>query len=145
MQFNNQLINILESLKNIEAVSKTLRTQSNSLNLTNLLKITPSQIILGEKYDLQKKISHNPSKSNKSLEAENIKRFIRKIGPHIKMLNHVGIGYACSDFNREIDYYKTILVETKFKLYEESSNDPNSRWFFVGDTNNWKAPFLKLY
>jgi len=52
--------------------------------------------------------------------------------------------YACPNINKELDYFKKFLIGTDFKLYEEKSDNPAQRWFFIGNLENWEHPLFEL-
>lgn len=70
--------------------------------------------------------------------------FLSELDSSLIRLNHLGISYCCSDFESEILYYKKILANQVFSLYEEQSGEINSKWLFLGDTSDWQAPLFEI-
>jgi len=56
----------------------------------------------------------------------------------------LGISYACEDFESEIVFYQSILQSFGFSLYEEPSNDPNAKWLFAGNIDNWQSSLFEI-
>ena len=71
-------------------------------------------------------------------------RLISQISPHLLRLNHIGFEYFAESRDEELSRIKTAIQKSEVFLYEEHSNDPNSAWFFVGDTARWQDPLIEI-
>jgi len=71
-------------------------------------------------------------------------KLIAQLSPHLLRLNHIAFQYFAESRDEELSRIKTSLQGSGFSVYEEMSNDPDSVWFFVGDTTNWQDPLLEI-
>jgi hypothetical protein len=105
-----------------------------------LLKITPKALYLTGNTNIYSKIQSN----GECMESPAIQKFISDLGKNIVRINHLGVSYYCSDIDQEIESYKKLLENTSFNLHEEPSGNPNQKWLFVGDVNNWEDPMFEI-
>ncbi len=58
-------------------------------------------------------------------------------------LNHLGFCYKVDSQTEERERLIKLIKDSKFKLYEEPSND-EGKWYFIGNTDNWEAPMIEM-
>lgn len=93
---------------------------------------------------LQRKLVSNHSAKDKPVNFGQLDAFLRFVNKSITGLNHCGIGYICKDIDEEIQGYKDAVASTPNKLYEEVSNVPGVRWFFIGDKTKEDSCLFEL-
>ena len=94
--------------------------------------------------DIIQKITAQRDKFNKPVPEERWQNFFEELGSSYIRLNHLGISYACDNFEQEISLYKKMISERGLDLYEEPSGDQNTRWLFIGDTSDWQAQLFEI-
>ncbi|MEI8061502.1 MAG: hypothetical protein WCG99_04425 [Candidatus Berkelbacteria bacterium] len=94
--------------------------------------------------DVIHKIVAKRSKFSKPLVEESWRNFIKELGSSFVSLNHLGINYACENFEQEISYYKQLISGSGLSIYEELSGEQNVRWLFIGDTSNWQNQLFEV-
>lgn len=123
----------------------SLSNKSTSLHLDDesLVDINEKSILLLGKEDISQRILPVPQRKVSScINLDKLEKFCSKID--IVRLNHLGISYGISDIGKELDHLKSLLDKTTFRLYEEKSDNPNQRWFFIGKKENWEYPLFEL-
>ena len=134
---------LLESLKELSGVlqNSPLRIEEDSVSLLSgdlkIATITSTDILVGET-SYQKVMN----KTGKSTEAQH--GFFREIGNRIIRLNHLGISYFTEDMDEDIEKLKYTARQLNAHAYEEISNDPSWRWFFVGNKDNWQNALFEI-
>lgn len=140
---------------NLQVLDKVLSKRGNSPFITThqeivlknsgreLARISDSEILIsGENWEdkiMTTVTDGNPVKSN-----NNFKNFINEVSHFLTRLNHLGISYYCDNIEEEM---RNIQVNTKksgLKTYLEVSDDPDQKWIFIGDTNNWQDPLFEI-
>lgn len=138
---------ILKTFNPILSKSKFISIFSDAISVktTNgvFVEITKNKLLLVNKIDLLEKIKPNTTKTN-ILESQKIKAFLNEINPFFIRLNHVGISYYCENPLQEIDAYKDILKDTKFKIYQEQSESTDEKWYFIGNITNYETPLCEI-
>lgn len=142
------IVNLLSAFANINngQVNKYLRfKQAIQLfsGTSKLLEINENTIQLCG-HDITNKLLAKHDKLNKDLTDNNWSKFLSELDNSLLRLNHLGISYACNDFKSEILYYKKLLVSHNFSLYEELSDDTNSKWLFIGNISDWQSPLFEI-
>jgi hypothetical protein len=94
--------------------------------------------------DITHKIMAEKDKYNKAILKEEWLNFLGELGGSYVQLNHLGISYACKDLDREVSYYKNLVSAWGLNLYEESSDDLNARWLFVGDITDLQTQLFEI-
>jgi len=113
------------------------------LNQIPLITIDENYISLFSNTNLQEKITLNSAlQKSQYIDFKKFEEFCSQLD--LVKVNHLGISYSCPNIDEEIKFYKTILKDTKFKLYEETSGNPYNRWFFIGNTKHWEDPMFEL-
>ncbi len=147
MQLNESIITLLHFLSQHEGEeTKYLKTNTKQATILSggeqLVQINNNSILLFDKYNLQDKINTTQQMMG-TVNLENIEHFFESISESIIRLNHVGISYACKNFDKEIKQYLKILKPGKTMFKEESENSDN-KWFFIGDKTNWQDPLFEI-
>lgn len=142
------IINLLSTFKSINSVQVNKYLKFNHLiqlfsGNSKLLEINENAIQLCER-DITKRILATYDKLNKDLADNKWSDFLSELNGSLLRLNHLGISYACNDFESEILYYKKLLVDHDFSFYEEPSDNANSKWLFIGDTSDWQSPLFEV-
>jgi len=108
-----------------------------------LFKIDGEQLFLCGQ-DITNKLLAKKDGFSKEVSLSELDNFKKSIKNSFVRLNHVGISYACSDIEQELSFYKGIIKDSNFSLYEEQSNDPSSKWLFVGSTDDWQSTLFEI-
>ncbi len=143
MNINTAILNIIGKLHQ----KKFLTVDENEAKIIveekELFFIDNSSIQLASKVNLLTKLNLLKNNNSNFSEAKT-NNLIEKLATKFIRLNHVGISYFCKDISAELEEYKIALKNTSFKMYEESSEDPYQKWFFVGNINDWQAPLVEI-
>ncbi len=151
MELNRHLLYLSGLIKNlnIELSDRFLYLDNEKLSIqiegNSLLEVNEESILLLGLKDIEKRIlPSKPFLSSSIFESVNLDNFFSELGNSVTLFNHMGISYVCSDFDKEIFKLKNIISGSIFKIYEEDSGDPNQRWFFIGNKDNWQSPLFEL-
>lgn len=107
------------------------------------VRVTDHSIELCEHNITDKIISENSQFENQPSNRK-WSHFLTELGDSFIRLNHLGVSYSAHDLDQEISFYKKIISKKNICVYEEHSDDPNSRWIFVGNTFDWQAPLFEI-
>lgn len=127
----------------VSLVSIIVQPHNDQVNKYLELEINDQGLLL-HKQDITDKLLAKSDDFNKELKTEGLNKFIQTIGKSFLRLNHLGISYACNNFDSEILFYKNLLMNSNFSLYEEPSGDANSKWLFIGDISDWQSPLFEI-
>ena len=130
---------MVEVLIKISKLLACLNYQKNEA----IWEITEQQLILAG-VDISDKLLAKNDKFEQNIEIANFNKFIDELGNNFVRLNHVGINYRCPSIERENEFYKKIIEKTNLHLYEEKSDNRNTKWLFIGNLANWQSPLFEL-
>ena len=148
MKLNEVIISILRDLNNLknENIMKYLLAENGIVTIkidgSKLVEITADEIILNGENLEEKILCENKDKIPTKIH--NFTPFLKEISHSITRLNHIGISYFCENIDKEIGTYEKILENSNFKIYEGESGKARSRWFFIGDKNDWNSPLFEI-
>jgi hypothetical protein len=142
-----EVLGLLRKLNN-KKINKYLEINKDyakiKLEDSILCEINSDSITLDENFDVLNKITVDGEYDQK-IESKQIVNFIKNISNSIIRLNHVGIAYFCTDIEKEINFYKKMLKNSKIKIYEEDSGDKRERWLFLGNLkDDWESPLFEV-
>ena len=149
MNLNNYILEILIALKSIhnQVINKQLEIKDTTaklkLNKKDFIQIAENAITINGKMDIGNNIlvsTRGPENTNRN----KIKDFVDVISNSITGINHLGIGYSCSNMVSELEKYTSFVKGTFLKLYEEDSGSEDTKWFFMGDISNPQNPLFEI-
>jgi len=152
MEFNKHLLSILSLIKNLNISPSDRFLHSDNekkiifqIDNNPLVEINEESISLLGNHDIEKRIlPEKPSSHHTSFDRSNLDNFFSDLGVKTTLFNHVGISYVCSNFDVELSKLQDVIKGSIYKLYEEDSGDPNQRWFFIGNRDEWQYPLFEL-
>lgn len=147
--FNNVL------LQSLRSVDRSLGSKGNSPFVSaaygiainterkNLITVTGNDIVIAGKsfQDMLVKPSTLPATPDIN---QRLDSFLNGISENLVRLNHVGISYFCDDLQEEIQNLGELSKSADIPLYEERSSEPDEKWLFIGNTNNWEDPMVEF-
>lgn len=112
---------------------------------SKLLTITSSSLAFPDIPIPQTVFSKPSSLSDYFVPNTQIEAFINLLTEKdlIIRLNHIGFCYLVDSKKQERERLKIIIERSKWKLYQEDSNDL-SDWFFLGDKTIWQDPLVEF-
>lgn len=149
MQIVSEVQKILEILMrlNNRQVNSCLRAGNGGVELLSggllLTKVGSKKIILCGK-DITEELLAKKDGLNIKTDGLGFEKFMGKTSRSVTRLNHIGISYWCRNIEIEVDFYKELMKNTSFHLYEEKSDDINTRWLFIGDKDDWQSPLFEI-
>lgn len=115
-----------------------------TLNLNNyLLKITSNKITapIGDIVPLLMK--HKSKLPNQLIDFDQLTKLAENLSGSIIRLDHVGFCYKTDSQIQEKLRLINLTKQTKYHLYEESSND-DGLWLFFGNSEQWEKPMIEF-
>jgi hypothetical protein len=94
--------------------------------------------------DISRKIAAKKGKFDRQILNDEWLDFLGELDGSYVSLNHLGISYACENLDHEVAYYKNLVSTWGLNLYEESSDDLNARWLFVGDITDLQTQLFEI-
>lgn len=141
MNLNNQILKFLSILSKVDSLKKVIKKINKKMTISEFIVIDENSIRVFD-IELGNKININDSLKTDFRDIEKFDKFIHKVFPNIIRLNHVGISYYCLSIKEEMMFYKKRLGTNP--LYEETSGNTYSRWFFLGEISKWENPLFEI-
>jgi hypothetical protein len=148
MELNSYIIAILQCLETYgnETVKQQIVSNQDvchiKLDENNVIQIQKNALNINET-DIEYKIK-TTDQTTKIIEVSKFNTFISSIAGQITRINHIGISYACPSITNELTYYQELITGTSLGLFEETSNDPQNRWFFIKSNKQIRDPMFEI-
>lgn len=147
MLLNRKIVEILNLLMESGLSKENLIREQEKIKILSdkheLFSVSNDALVLLKKTNINNKISLNKSKKSNPLEEKKLMKIVKKISDKVIRLNHLGIGYNCSNPKQEIKKYFKHLGEN-FRIYEEISENKFVKWYFVGNLKDVEAPIFEI-
>lgn len=137
----------LHSLRH-QQINRFLITTKDSVSFSvgdhTLFSSTDQSIfLLG--HNLGQKIIPPPnSQLDYPVDINKINTLFHHLKPNLLRLFDLGISYSSPNIDQDILQIKSYLKNTNYKLYEEVSDTPGQRWFFLGNISDWQNPLFEI-
>lgn len=147
--FNNVL------LQSLRSVNKSLGLKNNSPFVSathwiaintkskNLITVTGNDIVIAGKSFQDRLVKSSTLPTTPGIN-QRLDSFLNALSENLIRLNHVGISYFCDDVEEEIQSLDNLSKSAQIPLYEEHSSEPDEKWIFMGNTNNWQDPMVEF-
>jgi len=144
----NKILSALKKVGNEETDKFLSLKDSNSfvlqINGEQLAEINEKSILMVGNDVTTSIFPANSTNVSDTIDVDNIKNFFDALDDSLVRLNHLGISYSCVSIKDELVKIKKILLGTSFKLYEETSDSPHQKWFFIGNLERWENPLFEI-
>lgn len=147
--FNGVLLQVLRS------VDRSLGSKGNSPFVSapygiaintgdkNLVTVTGNDIVIAGESFQGKLVKPSTIPSTPNIN-QRLDSFLNGISGSLVRLNHVGVSYFCDDLQKEVENLKGVSGSANISLYEEQSSEPDERWLFMGNADNWEDPMVEF-
>ncbi len=136
----SKLLKILKTIINVLSLNDKLSFEKN-----DLFNFSASEVMTPVGNVLPLLLAHKSKLGDKIIDLDLLKNLIDILNKNnsIIRLDHVGFCYKVLSQEDEKKRLATLIKQTKFHLYEETSND-NGLWLFIGDVDQWEKPLIEL-